>query len=186
MTTIALKTPLTDEAVLALRAGDQVRITGVVYGARDQAHLRLAETIRLGKPLPIPLEGQVIYYVGPAPAKPGWAVGPAGPTTSERMDPFTLPLLEHGLKGMIGKGYRSLEVKAALRRHRAVYFAAIGGAAALLARCIREAQVVAYPELGPEAICRFVLEDFPAVVVLDAHGGDLYQEGRKPYARGFS
>uniref|UniRef100_A0A7C5VG79 TRZ/ATZ family protein n=1 Tax=Thermus caliditerrae TaxID=1330700 RepID=A0A7C5VG79_9DEIN len=178
---LRLETPLSEEAILGLRAGDEVRVHGVVYGARDQAHFRLAQAIREGKPLPIPLEGQVIYYVGPAPAKPGWAVGPAGPTTSERMDPFTIPLLERGLKGMIGKGYRSLEVKVAIRRHRAVYLAAIGGAAALLARHIRSSRVVAYPELGPEAIYEFLLEDFPAVVVLDAHGGDLYEEGRRRY-----
>lgn len=180
---LRIVTPLDEEVVLSLRAGDQVLINGVVYGARDQAHLRLAQALLRGEALPIPLEGQVIYYVGPAPAKQGWAIGPAGPTTSERMDPFTVPLLEGGLKGMIGKGYRSSEVKAAIQYHKAVYLASIGGGAALLARSIRRSRVVAYPELGTEAIYELELEDFPAMVVLDAHGGDLYKEGRRQYGR---
>lgn len=180
---VCITPPLSREAVLSLRVGDEVTITGLIYGARDQAHLRLVQTLQQGGVPPIPLEGQVLYYVGPAPAKPGWAVGPAGPTTSERMDPFTVPLLERGLRGMIGKGYRSLEVKVAVKRYGAIYFAAIGGGAALLARHIKKSQVVAYPELGPEAIYAFEVEEFPVIVALDAHGGDLYLEGRRRYER---
>lgn len=178
-----LTTPLALEDVLALKAGDEVALSGIVYGARDQAHLRLKEALAKGEELPIPLEGQVLYYVGPAPAKEGWAVGPAGPTTSSRMDPFTVPLLQKGLRGMIGKGYRSPEVKAALTIHKAVYFVAVGGGAALLARHIASSRVVAYPELGPEAIYAFEFRAFPVIVALDAYGGDLYAEGRRPYAR---
>ncbi len=178
-----LTTPLTDEALAPLRAGDPVLLSGVLYGARDAAHARLVEAIRRGEPLPISLAGQVIYYVGPAPAKPGWPIGPAGPTTSGRMDPYTLPLLEQGVKGFIGKGSRSPEVRQALVTHRAVYLAAVGGAAALLARQIRESRVVAYPELGPEAIRQLTVVDFPLIVVNDIHGGDAYQEGRRRYAR---
>ncbi|MBT9258889.1 MAG: FumA C-terminus/TtdB family hydratase beta subunit [Clostridiales bacterium] len=178
-----LTTPLSLEDVLSLKAGDEVALSGVVYGARDQAHLRLKEALEKGEELPIPLEGQVLYYVGPAPAKEGWAVGPAGPTTSSRMDPFTVPLLQKGLRGMIGKGYRSPEVKEALTICKAVYFVAVGGGAALLARHIASSRVVAYPELGPEAIYAFQFQAFPVIVALDAYGGDLYAEGRRPYAR---
>ncbi len=183
MTEHRLRTPLSDEDVLRLRAGDWVHLSGVVYGARDVAHQRMEEALRRGEPLPIPLAGQAIYYVGPAPAKEGWPVGPAGPTTSGRMDPFTVPLLERGLKATIGKGTRSPEVKQALVRCRAVYLAAVGGAAALLARHIVRARPVAYEELGPEAIWELEFSEFPAVVVNDAHGGDLYESARKAYAR---
>jgi len=178
-----LRTPLRDEDVVGLRAGDWVTLSGVVYGARDAAHQRLAEALRRGEPLPIPLEGQVIYYVGPAPAKEGWAVGPAGPTTSGRMDPFTVPLLERGLKATVGKGTRSAEVKEAMVRYRAVYLATVGGAAAVLARHIVRGRVVAYEDLGTEAIWELELREFPAVVVNDAHGGDLYGSAQTAYAR---
>ena len=183
-TPVHLTTPLADSALSSLNIGDNVQITGTIYTARDAAHARLVELIRAGRPLPFDLPGQIIYYVGPAPARPGKPIGPAGPTTSYRMDPYTPLLLEHGLKGMIGKGKRSAEVIAALRRFRAVYFAAVGGAAALLARSIRAAEIVAYPELGAEAINRLAVEDFPAIVVNDVSGRDLYEEGQRVYQKG--
>ena len=184
MATVRLTTPLKDSDAGKLAIGDQVLITGTIYTARDAAHARLAELIRAGRPLPFDLKGQVIYYVGPAPARPGKPIGPAGPTTSYRMDPYTPLLLEHGLKGMIGKGKRSREVVEAMKKYRAVYFAAVGGAAALLARSIRGAEVVAYPELGAEAINRLAVEDFPAIVVNDVSGRDLYEEGQRVYQKG--
>jgi len=178
-----LNTPLSDETVAGLHAGDLVLISGVLYGARDAAHKRLVEALERGEPLPADLRGQIIYYVGPTPARPGQVIGSAGPTTSVRMDPYTPTLLAQGLKGMIGKGYRSKAVREALRHHRAVYLAATGGAGALLARCIKRAEIVAYPDLGPEALFRFEVEAFPAIVVNDAHGGDLYAEGQQVYRR---
>lgn len=178
-----LRTPLQEEDVLKLRSGDWVYLSGVVYGARDAAHQRMVEALRRGEALPVPLAGQVIYYVGPAPAQPGWAVGPAGPTTSGRMDPFTVPLLQRGLKATVGKGTRSREVQEALVRYRAVYLATVGGAAALLARHIVRATPVAYQDLGTEAVWELVFFDFPTVVVNDAHGGDLYASAPEPYAR---
>lgn len=183
-TPVHLTTPLADAALSSLNIGDNVQITGTIYTARDAAHARLAELIRAGRPLPFDLQGQIIYYVGPAPARPGKPIGSAGPTTSYRMDPYTPLLLEHGLKGMIGKGKRSAEVIAAMQRFRAVYFAAVGGAAALLARSIRRAEVVAYPELGAEAINRLTVENFPAIVVNDVSGRDLYEEGQRIYQKG--
>lgn len=184
MATVRLTTPLKDSDIGKLKIGDQVLITGTIYTARDAAHALLAELIRAGRPLPFDLKGQIIYYVGPAPARPGKPIGPAGPTTSYRMDPYTPLLLERGLKGMIGKGKRSREVIEAMKKFRAVYFAAVGGAAALLARSIRRAEVVAYPELGAEAINRLAVEDFPAIVVNDVSGGDLYEEGQRAYQKG--
>lgn len=178
-----LTTPWSDETVEGLRAGDLVLLNGVLYGARDAAHKRLVEALERGEPLPVDLRGQIVYYVGPTPARPGQVIGSAGPTTSTRMDPYTPALLAQGLKAMIGKGFRSAPVREALRRHRAVYLAATGGAGALLARCIKRAEIVAYPDLGPEALFRFEVEDFPAIVVNDAHGGDLYAEGRQAYQR---
>ncbi|MBW1681057.1 MAG: Fe-S-containing hydro-lyase [Deltaproteobacteria bacterium] len=178
---IDLATPLTAEQVTELKAGDRVTITGRIYTGRDAAHRRLFELIEKGEPLPIPLEGQVIYYVGPSPAAPGRVIGAAGPTTSYRMDAYTPKLLELGLKGMIGKGKRSEEVKAAIRRYKAVYMAAIGGAGALISRAVREAEVVAYEDLGPEAIRCLRVEGLPAVVVNDVHGNDLYVMGREAY-----
>jgi fumarate hydratase subunit beta len=175
--------PLTDDAVASLKAGDQVYITGIIYAARDSAHKRLVELLDKGEALPVDLKGQIIYYVGPSPAKPGKAIGSAGPTTSGRMDPYTPRLLaETGLKGMVGKGSRAEEVKKAIREHKGVYLAAVGGAAALVAKSIKKCEVVAYPELGPEAIQRLEVENFPAIVVNDCHGADLYEEGVAKYA----
>lgn len=178
-----LTTPLTDADVEELKSGDLVLITGTVYTARDAAHARLVALLKEGKELPFDVKGAVIYFVGPTPAPPGKPIGSAGPTTSGRMDAYSPTLLAVGLKGMIGKGKRSDEVKEALRKHKAVYFGATGGAGALLARTIKAAEIVAYEDLGPEAIRRLTVEDFPAVVVNDCHGGDLYEEGRKKYAR---
>lgn len=171
---INLQTPLTDEDIIKLHAGNRVLLSGVVYTGRDAAHKRLFELLEAGKPLPIDLRGQVIYYVGPAPAKPGRVIGSAGPTTAGRMDAYAPALIAHGLKGMIGKGIRSEAVRDAMREHKAVYFGATGGAGALLARCIKKAEVVAYEDLGPEAIYRLEVEDFPVIVINDAYGGDLY------------
>ena len=180
---IRIQTPLTDEDVVKLHAGDRVLLSGVLYTGRDAAHKRLFELLQAGQPLPVDLRGQVIYYVGPTPAKPGQVIGSAGPTTSGRMDAYAPALLVYGLKGMIGKGLRNQAVLDAMKRHKAVYFGATGGAAALLARKIKKAEVVAYEDLGPEAIHRLEVEDFPVIVVNDAHGGDLYAEGVKAYAR---
>lgn len=177
MAIIKISTPLTDEVIATLKAGDNVKISGVLYTARDAAHKRLVGLIKEGKELPMEIQGQIIYYVGPAPAKPGQAIGSAGPTTSYRMDPYAPILMEHGLKGMIGKGSRSQSVKDAMVTHKAVYFAAIGGAGALLAKCVKDAEIVAYEDLGPEAIRKLTVEDFPAVVVNDIHGNDLYEQG---------
>ncbi|KYH32212.1 Fe-S-containing hydro-lyase [Neomoorella mulderi] len=183
MATKYIRTPLTDAEVSDLRAGDQVFISGVIYAARDTAHKRLIALLDEGAALPVDLKGQVIYYVGPAPAKPGQAIGSAGPTTSGRMDPYTPRLIvEAGLKGMIGKGSRSPEVKKAMVEHKAVYLAAVGGAGALIARSIKKAEVVAYPELGPEAIMALEVENFPATVVNDCYGADLYEEAIARYA----
>ncbi|WP_456454872.1 Fe-S-containing hydro-lyase [Thermovibrio sp.] len=174
-----IKAPITDERVIEnLKAGDLVLISGVIYTARDAAHKRLVEALDRGEELPIDLKGQVIYYAGPAPAKPGKPIGSVGPTTSYRMDPYAPRLLKEGLKGMIGKGTRSKEVIEAIKRYKGVYFGAVGGAAAYLARCVKSAEVVAYEDLGPEAIRRLVVEDFPAFVVNDIYGNDLYQMGR--------
>ncbi|MFH0809018.1 MAG: Fe-S-containing hydro-lyase [Pseudomonadota bacterium] len=180
---IRLTTPLTDADVEQLRAGDSVRISGTIYTGRDAAHRRLFEVLQRGEESPIPLQGQIIYYVGPTPAPPGRPIGSAGPTTSYRMDPFAPLLMERGLKAMIGKGMRAAEVKEAMRRYKAVYFTATGGAGALISGAIKQAEVVLYEDLGPEAVRRLVVEDFPVLVVNDIHGGDLYLEGRRRYAR---
>ena len=180
---IRLKTPLSDADVEKLKAGDKVLLNGVIYTGRDAAHKRLFDLLKEGKPLPVDLKGQVIYYVGPAPAKPGQAIGSAGPTTSGRMDAYSPKLMEIGLKGMIGKGMRKKEVVEAMKKYKAVYFAATGGAGALLAKAIKKAQVVAYEDLGPEAVTRLEVEDFPVIVVNDTQGNDLYQQGMQQYAR---
>lgn len=179
---IRLTTPLGDDDVKKLKIGDRVLISGVLYSARDAAHRRLVELIKEGKPLPFDLTGQVIYYMGPSPAPPGRPIGAAGPTTSYRMDPYAPVLIAHGLKGMIGKGARNAEVKEAMKKYGAVYFAAIGGAGALMSQSILSAEVIAYPELGPEAIRRLEVKDFPVVVATDSYGGDLYEEGVRRYA----
>jgi fumarate hydratase subunit beta len=184
MNGISIQAPFDDQTIEHLNAGDMVLISGSLYGARDAAHSRLVETISLGDPIPIPLKSQVIYYVGPAPAKPGFAIGPAGPTTSGRMDPYTIRLLQKGVKGFIGKGYRSPEIKLALIKYRAVYLATVGGAAALLSQHIKSSRIIAYPDLGAEAIFEFVVEGFPAVVVNDIYGGDAYINGRNTYRSG--
>lgn len=180
--TIKLQTPLTDSDVEKLHAGDRILLSGVVYTARDAAHRRLHELLQAGKPLPIDLRGQVIYYTGPTPAKPGRVIGSAGPTTSGRMDAYTPALIAHGLKGMIGKGRRSQDILDTMKRYKAVYFGATGGAGALLARHIKKAEIAAYEDLGPEAIYRLEIEDFPVIVINDVHGGDLYAEGVRAYS----
>ncbi len=178
-----ITTPLSDDVVRDLKAGDAVAITGVIYQARDAAHKKLVALIEAGEPLPFELQGAVVYYMGPSPAKPGNVIGSAGPTTSGRMDAYAPLLMRHGLKGMIGKGLRSQEVKDAMHECTAVYFAATGGAGALLAKSIVGNEVIAWPELGAEAVARLEVKDFPAIVVNDCHGGDLYEEGRKRYAK---
>ncbi|MBE3583442.1 MAG: fumarate hydratase C-terminal domain-containing protein [Limnochordaceae bacterium] len=178
-----VETPLAEEAVNSLRCGQRVRIHGWVYAARDAAHQRLFQLLQEGRQLPIDLRGAVIFYVGPSPAPPGRLLGAAGPTTAGRVDRFTPALLRAGLRGMIGKGYRSEAVKQAMQEYGAVYFAAVGGAGVLLAQHIAAAEVVAYPELGPEAIRRLRLVNFPAIVAVDRYGGDLYQIGKSTYRR---
>jgi fumarate hydratase subunit beta len=180
---IRLTTPLSSADVEKLRIGDRVVLSGVVYTARDAAHKRLVQLLEAGEALPFDPQGQVIYYVGPSPAPPGRPIGAAGPTTSYRMDAYAPTLIARGLKGMIGKGARNQAVKDAMQQHKAVYFAAIGGAGALMAQSILSAAVIAYPELGPEAIRRLEVQDLPVIVVNDTHGGDLYSEGVKAYAR---
>ena len=173
--------PLTDETVQELKAGDSVLLTGVIYGARDAAHKRMVEALDQGKPLPFNIKGQTIYYMGPSPARPGQAIGSAGPTTSGRMDAYSLRLIAEGLRGMIGKGMRSPAVKDAMKKYKAVYLAAIGGAGALISKSIKKSEVIAYEELGAEAIRRLEVEDFPVTVINDIYGGDLYQEGKARY-----
>ncbi len=180
---IRLKTPLRDEDVERLRIGDRVLINGILYTGRDAAHKRLFDLIQGGKDLPFDIRGQIIYYVGPSPAPPGKVFGSAGPTTSYRMDVYSPALIEKGLKGMIGKGMRSDLVKEAMKKYKAVYFAATGGAGALLAKRIKRAEIVAYEDLGPEAIRRLEVEDFPVIVINDIYGNDLYIEGEKKYKR---
>jgi len=181
---IRLTTPLSNEDVELLHIGDKVLLNGVLFTARDAAHKRLFELIVEGKKLPIDIKGQVIYYVGPTPGKPGKPIGSAGPTTSYRMDPFSPKLIERGLKGMIGKGNRSQYVIEAMKKNKAVYFGATGGAGALLAKRIKSADIVAYPDLGPEAIRKLEVEDFPVTVINDTKGNDLYQVGIQKYAKG--
>ncbi len=175
--------PLTEEAIKDLKAGDRVLLSGVVLTGRDAAHKRLVALLEEGKPLPIELQGETIYYVGPAPARPGHVVGPAGPTSSYRMDPYTPRLLSLGLKGMIGKGERGEAVIQAIREYGAVYFGAVGGSAVLISRSIIKSEVVAYEDLGPEAIHRFRIKDFPAVVAIDAQGNNLYEQGPLLYRK---
>lgn len=174
-------TPLKDSDVEKLKAGDKVLLSGIVYTARDAAHKRLAELLDRGQDLPFDIRGQILYYVGPTPAKPGRIIGSCGPTTSYRMDPYTPSLITKGLKGMIGKGPRSKEVIEALKRYKAVYFVAVGGAGALIAQCIKKLDIVAYQDLGPEAIQRLEVEDFPLIVANDCYGQDLFKEGVKIY-----
>ena len=181
MKPLNIRSPLDDETIKNLKAGDQVFITGVIYTARDAAHKRLVEALDKGEKLPLDLSNQTIYYMGPSPARPGQVIGSAGPTTSGRMDSYAPRLMAAGLKGMIGKGNRSQAVKDAMKKHKAVYFAAIGGAGALISKSIKKAEVIAYEDLGAEAIRRLEVENFPATVINDIYGGDLYQEGKAKY-----
>lgn len=178
---IKLTEPFTKESVADLRAGDQVLITGTIYTARDAAHKRIVERMERGEPLPFEVKDSIIYYVGPTPAKPGQPIGSAGPTTSYRMDAYAPVLLDAGQLMMIGKGQRSAEVAQAVLRNGAVYAAAIGGAAAVMAQCVRSAEVIAFPELGAEAVRRLYVENLPVTIVLDTAGGNLYEEGREAY-----
>ena len=180
--TIRLTPPLSDADVENLRIGDRVLITGAIYTGRDAAHKRLTDLIQAGEPLPLEIHGQIIYYVGPSPAKPGRPVGAAGPTTSYRMDAYAPELMRFGLKGMIGKGARNQDVKDAMATFKAVYLAAIGGAGALMAQAIKKVDIIAYEDLGPEAIRRLEVEEFPVIVVNDVRGNDLYEEGVRKYA----
>lgn len=178
---IKINTPLTDEILEKLKAGDKVFISGTIYTARDAAHKRLVDLLDKGEELPFDVRGQVIYFVGPTPARPGAVIGSAGPTTSYRMDAYSPKLIAAGLKGMIGKGGRSDEVVAAMKEHKAIYMGATGGAAALIARAIKKSEVIAYEDLGAEAIRKMEVEDFPAIVVNDITGNDLYKEGREKF-----
>ncbi len=173
--------PLSEQDVEDLAAGDFVLLSGTLYTGRDAAHIRMRETLEKGQPLPVDLAGQVLYYVGPAPARPGHAVGSAGPTSAYRMDAATPLLLEHGLKGMIGKGVRNETVIEAMKKHRAVYFTAVGGAAAVISKSIEKSEVIAYEDLGPEAIHRYHVRDFPVIVTIDANGNNLYETGPASY-----
>ena len=183
MEAVRLTTPLTEEKARSLRIGDRVLLTGTIYAARDAAHKRMVEALQRGETLPVDLRDQIIYYVGPSPARPGQVIGAAGPTTSGRMDRYAPELMKLGLTGMIGKGNRTQDVKDAMVRYGTVYLAATGGAGALLSRFIRSYTVLAYAELGPEALAAMDVVDFPAVVVGDCAGGDLYMEGPAPYRK---
>ena len=181
--TVKLTTPLTDQDVVQLEIGDTVIVSGVIYTARDAAHKRLVDMLARGENLPMDIRGQIIYYVGPSPARPGRVIGAAGPTTSYRMDSYAPMLIKLGLKAMIGKGKRSAEVIAALQEHKAVYLGATGGAGALISQRIKKAEVIAFPELGPEAVHRLEVEGFPTIVINDCQGRDLYELGVKEYRR---
>jgi fumarate hydratase subunit beta len=181
--TVKLVPPLTDADVMPLAIGDKVLVSGVIYTARDAAHKRLLDLLEAGQPLPMEIKGQILYYVGPSPARPGRVIGAAGPTTSYRMDSYAPTLIRLGLKAMIGKGKRSPEVIAALQEYKAVYLGATGGAGALISQCIKDAKVIAFPELGPEAIHRLEVEDLPAIVINDCQGRDLYEIGVAQYRR---
>jgi fumarate hydratase subunit beta len=178
-----IQAPLTAETVKDLRAGDSVLISGTIYSGRDLAHKKLFDAVKAGEKLPFDLAGAVIYYVGPSPAKPGRVIGSAGPTTSYRMDAYSPLLIEKGLRGMVGKGNRNQAVRDAMKMHGAVYFAAVGGAAALIAKTIKASKVIAYEDLGPEAVREMKVEDFPAIVINDMYGGDLYEQGVAKYRK---
>ena len=181
MDNVKITTPLTQDTAKSLRAGDSCLISGVIYTARDAAHKRLCELVAAGKELPLDIKDSIIYFVGPTPAKPGQAIGSAGPTTSYRMDAYSPTLIGLGLTGMIGKGKRGPEVVNAMKEHGAVYFGAIGGCGALLSRCIKKAEVIAYDDLSAEAIRRLEVENFPAIVIIDSQGNNLYETGREAY-----
>jgi len=181
LSAIKVTIPIEENLLLSLKAGERVLLSGTIYTARDAAHKRMSEALEKGEDLPFNIEGQTIYYVGPTPAKPGQVIGSAGPTTSGRMDKYTPSLLDRGLKGMIGKGYRSKEVIDSMKKNKAVYFAAIGGSGALIARSIKTMEVIAYEDLGPEAIYKLTVRDFPAVVIIDSNGTDWYQLGKQKF-----
>jgi len=178
-----IQTPLTKEQILELKAGDTLTLTGFVYTARDAAHKKLVDLLDQGKTLPFDLDGQIIYYVGPTPARPGQVIGSAGPTTSGRMDAYAPRLLERGLAGMIGKGEMGANVALALQNNTGVYLAAIGGAAALIAESIKSSELIAYKELGPEAIRKLWVENFPLIVAQDCHGGNVFEQGRERWRK---
>lgn len=181
---IELTTPFTDETIKSLKAGDMVYISGVVYTARDAAHKRMCEMLEKGEPMPFDFKGAAVYYAGPCPPKPGKPIGSVGPTTSGRMDLYSPRLMEQGLRVMIGKGLRNQEVVDALVRLSGVYFAAIGGAAALMGKSVESAEVIAFDELGTEAVRRLVVKNLPVIVAIDCHGNNMYEEGRKKYSAG--
>lgn len=178
-----IKAPISDEDAVSVRAGDYVYITGTIYTARDAAHKRMADSLAAGGRLPFDMKNNIIYYMGPSPARQGMAIGSAGPTTASRMDKYAPDLLDRGLKGMIGKGKRSQSVKDAIVRNKAVYFAAVGGAGALLSKCIKKSTVIAYDDLGTEAVRELEVENFPVIVVVDSEGNNLYETAAKEYCR---
>ncbi|MGB9809383.1 MAG: Fe-S-containing hydro-lyase [Caldanaerobacter sp.] len=180
---IRLHTPLKEETTVQLKAGDLILLSGNIYTARDEAHKRMVEAIDKGEILPFEIKDSIIYYVGPCPARPGQAIGSCGPTTSGRMDKYTPKLIELGLKGMIGKGLRSKEVVEAMKKHKAVYFTAVGGVGALLAQRVKRAEIIAYEDLGPEAIYKLTVEDFPLIVAIDCYGNNLYEIEREKYRK---
>ena len=180
---IRITAPFDESVARSLKAGDSVLLSGTIIAARDAAHKLMVEALDRGEALPTDMKNQVVYYVGPAPAKPGEPIGSAGPTTSGRMDSYTPRLIEEGLRGMIGKGNRSQAVIDAMKKHGVVYFAAVGGAGALIAKRIKEYKVLAYEELGPEAIAKMTVEDFPVIVVMDSEGNDFYKVGQAPYVQ---
>jgi fumarate hydratase subunit beta len=179
-----ISSPIENEVIEKLTVGTKVLISGTVYAARDAAHKRLVEALDRGERLPFEIKGQTLYYMGPSPARPGQVIGAAGPTTSARMDAYTPRLLAAGLKAMMGKGNRSPAVREALKKYKAVYFVTTGGAGALLAKCIKKAEVIAYEDSGPEAVLRLTVENFPAIVANDIYGGDLFEQGKAKYRRG--
>ena len=180
---IRITTPLTEEQSRKLKAGDSVLITGTIISARDAAHKAMTEALARGEKLPVDWTNQIVYYLGPTPAKPGDPIGSCGPTTSGRMDAYTPTMLDQGIKGMIGKGSRAPEVIEAMKKHGVTYFAAVGSAAALIAKSVKKYEVLAYPELGPEAVARLTVEDFPAIVVIDSEGNNFYEMGQAPYRK---
>ena len=181
--TIRIQTPFTEEMSRKLKAGDSVLITGKIYSARDAAHKVMTEALARGEELPIDWHDKIVYYLGPTPAKPGDPIGSAGPTTSGRMDAYTPTMLDQGIKGMIGKGSRKPEVIESMKKNGVTYFAAVGGAPALIAKSIKKYEVIAYGDLGPEALAELTVEDFPAIVVIDSEGNDFYEIGQKPYRK---
>ena len=178
-----ITTPLTKEMARSLKAGDSVLITGTIFSARDAAHKVMTEALARGEKLPMDFTNQIVYYLGPTPAKPGDPIGSAGPTTSGRMDAYTPQMIEQGMTGIIGKGYRSQAVVDAMKQNSTVYMVAIGGAGALIAKSIKGYEVLAYPELGPEALAKLTVEDFPAIVAIDCDGNNYYEAGQKPYRK---